>query len=570
VILLDLCISLQLASGQNIAAEVDKTEVIHGTVVNSATHEPIARALVFSPDNRFATMSDGQGHFEFIVPPTKAERGGDLQSNEASSAPIPQAEFRPANRPQALAARKPGFLTDSSEEGQNLQVETAGKEITISLMPEALITGRIDLPNSESAFGMRVALYRKQIREGSVQWISAGESATNSGDFRFAELTPGTYKLLTRELLDRDPEASVPGGQQYGYPPAYYPGAADFAAASPIELTAGKTFQADFSVARQPYYSVKLPVSNAPVGVPIEIRVFVHGQKGPGYSLGYNQADQVIEGLLPDGEYTVEAASRGPSAMSGVVSISVKSASVLGPSMVLVRNASISVSVKEEFTSRGSASSSVTVLVDGHLRRGRQLNITLEPADDFGEGWGASFRPQVKPEDKSLVIESVQPGRYWVRVYPFRGFASSVSLGGVNLLQEPLVVGTSGFSSPIEVILRDDGAQIEGKVEGATAAHEGTGGPGSRPRSAPFAYIYCVPLPDSNGQFTQLGVSPDGEFSSPEIPPGAYRILAFKHSQPELEYRNAEAMHVFETKGQVVHLIPGLKQHLELQMIANE
>jgi len=562
MVLSDLCIGPGQALGQSIQAEGDQTDVVRGTVVNSVTHEPIGRALVFSSDNRFATMTDGQGRFEFILPPAKTEKG--------SHSELGNPEFPSMNRPQTLAARKPGFLTDSNESWQNLQVETIGKEITISLMPEALIAGRIVLPNSEAPLGMRVELYRKQISEGSVHWISAGVSATNSGDFRMAELAPGTYKLLTHELLDRDPETSLPGGQQYGYPPAYYPGAADFAAASPIELSAGKTFQADFSVARQAYYPIKLPVSNAPVGVPIDVRVFVHGQKGPGYSLGYNQADQVIEGLLPNGAYTVEAASHGPNAVSGVVSISVKGAGAVGPGMVLVRNSSISINVKEEFTSRGQTNSGAITLARGNLHPGRQLNLALEPADDFGGGWGASLRPQVKPDDKPLVIESVQPGRYWVKVYPFRGFASSVSLGGINLLQEPLVVGPGGFSSPMEVVLRDDSAQIEGKVEGGHAARSGTGGPESLPRSAMLAYIYCVPLPDSSGQFTQVGVSPDGEFSSPEIPPGAYRILAFKHPQPELEYKNPEAMRVFEARGPVVHLIPGQKEHLQLQVISNE
>jgi len=73
--------------------------------------------------------------------------------------------------------------------------------------------------------------------------------ATNSnGEFRFAELRPGTYKVLTREWMDNDPEASVPGGQLYGYPPVYYASASDFAAASTIQLTAGQTFQADMSL----------------------------------------------------------------------------------------------------------------------------------------------------------------------------------------------------------------------------------------------------------------------------------------------------------------------------------
>ena len=43
-----------------------------------------------------------------------------------------------------------------------------------------------------------------------------------------AELEAGEYKLFSLELNDRDPVFSNPRGQQFGYPPDYFPGAADF------------------------------------------------------------------------------------------------------------------------------------------------------------------------------------------------------------------------------------------------------------------------------------------------------------------------------------------------------
>jgi hypothetical protein len=43
--------------------QTNQAQTVHGTVINSLTREPIARALVYSPDNRFATFTDSQGHF---------------------------------------------------------------------------------------------------------------------------------------------------------------------------------------------------------------------------------------------------------------------------------------------------------------------------------------------------------------------------------------------------------------------------------------------------------------------------------------------------------------------------
>ena len=59
-------------SAQEAQPETPQCESVRGTVVNSVTREPIGRALVFSSDNRFATLTDSEGHFEFTVPAPSA------------------------------------------------------------------------------------------------------------------------------------------------------------------------------------------------------------------------------------------------------------------------------------------------------------------------------------------------------------------------------------------------------------------------------------------------------------------------------------------------------------------
>src|SRR5437588_6078174 len=58
----------------------NKAASIHGTVLNSVTREPIGRALVVSSDNRFAIMTDDQGHFEFTFPQTGTDRSAESNS----------------------------------------------------------------------------------------------------------------------------------------------------------------------------------------------------------------------------------------------------------------------------------------------------------------------------------------------------------------------------------------------------------------------------------------------------------------------------------------------------------
>jgi hypothetical protein len=537
VTLLVLASIVGRVSGQG---QADDQRIVRGTVINAVTHEAIGRALVYSPDNRFATLTDSEGHFEFRLPKV----GTDPQRGSVSFG-------RRDGSPDWLMARKPGFLDDQNH-GTQIPA-SPGRELTISLLPEALIKGRIVLSGNDSAIGIDVQLVSRQVLEGIPHWQLASTVQTNSnGEFRFAELLPGTYKLVTRELLDNDPATTVPGGQLYGFPPIYYPGVADFAVGSTIQLAAGQTFQADLSLERQPYYPVRIPVAGADPSSGINVNVSVDGHPGPGYSLGYNAEKQRIEGLLPNGNYFVEALTSGPNAATGTVNIAVAGAPVERPSMVLTRNPSIPVNVAEEFTSTnwqglGSASNGRrTFRVHGPRL---YLQVMVEPVDDFEQQGRATIRPPTGPGDESLVLENLSPGRYWLRLSSSRGYVAAATMGGVDLLHQPLVV-MSGSSTPIEITMRDDGAELEGTLAGIKSA-----------------FVYCIPLPDSPGQFQQLWAYPDGKFNSPMIAPGTYRVLAFNRQQPNLPYRDAEAMRAYDNKGQIIHMVAGQKQNLELQVI---
>ena len=584
-IFLALLLSLAIATPahpQSTQAEEKPADSIRGLVINSVTHEPIGRALVYSPDNRFATMTNSEGRFEFKLVQPEAEEGKENKPVPGDATTMTQcvggscttySSTGGQSRPTQLMARKPGFLNDPNGI-QNLSQEPAGKELTISLTPEALVVGRVVLPSSEPSDEIQLEIYRRQVQDGRAHWIPAGSVSTRSnGEFRFAELSAGSYKLLTREQLDRDPLTFDPRGQQYGYPPVYFPNATDFAAAQTIQLTAGQIFQADISLVKHAYYPIKVAVANAAENVRgLGIVVSAQGHRGPGYALGYNHRDQTIEGLLPDGNFTLEAASFGPNAASGQLNISVKGAAVEGPGMTLVPNGAISVNVQEEFTSSENTSSERVVIHRGGPRR--NVYVRLEPADDFGQERGAGMRNASGPTDDSLAIEGVQPGRYWVRVDASRGFVASVTSGTTDLQHHLLAVGPGGSSSPIEITLRDSTAELDGTVEGmpTASASQGTAPPAIQSArmaaDGSFGHVYCVPLPDSSGEFKDIGVAPDGKFGPRDLSPGTYRVLAFNHRE-ELEYRDPEAMRAYDAKGLLVRLVPGQKEHLQLPLIVN-
>src|SRR5215831_1999882 len=93
------CILCGLSSHAQPQSSDDQTyNTISGTVINSVTHEPIGRAMVYTADDRAAAFTDDHGNFELSVPggpqPTRGGGGGGGGGGQI---------------PMQLQARKPGF-----------------------------------------------------------------------------------------------------------------------------------------------------------------------------------------------------------------------------------------------------------------------------------------------------------------------------------------------------------------------------------------------------------------------------------------------------------------------------
>jgi len=558
------CGSILELSAQNGTLD-EPPRSLHGSVVNGVTHEPLGHALVFSPDHRFAAVTDDQGHFEFALP-RLAVRG---QSNQFPAARVDafheEQERTRSLGPIQLDARKPGFL----EGGAQQDIALDQKEVTITLTPEALIVGRVVLP--DEADRIPVEIYRRQIQDGRASWTpEATAIAKSNGEFRFAGLRAGKYKLLTQEVLDRDPLTFDPRGQLYGYPPAYFSSAPDFGSAATIEVAPGGTFQATLSPVRQAYYQVSVPIANTLSDSQIQVAVSARGHRGPGFSLGYNQQEQRIEGLLPEGSYTVEASSNGPAVQSGTLVITVKGAALQGPPLTLVQASPIVVNVKEEFTSPNYPNSvnwninGRNVEVKGPMR---YLQVRLWPAGDFGLESSTAMVPPWRQGDESLTIPA-QPGSYWVQADSSRGFPASITSGGIDLRHHPLEVGRGGSNPPIEITMRDDWAQIEAKIgTGDESLPDTSASRQVAGTNALSAWVCLLPLPDSPGVFQQFGIAPIQESAEAQVAPGEYRVLTFDHQPQDLEYRDPDAMRGYDGKGPAVRFLPGQKEHVTLPLV---
>jgi hypothetical protein len=558
-------------AGQN-TTHTDPTEHIRGVVINSLTHEPISRVLVFSAENSFATMTDDRGRFEFTFTPAEPQQTGTsvtdgFQLNRGF-------QNGASNRPSALMARKVGFVGPNFDQGMNVNafspVGPDQQDVIISLLPEARVVGHVNIPGSDGSDKIQVELYRRAVRDGHEQWDSVGNATTRAdGEFRLAELSPGDYKLLTLEQLDRDPLTAFPRGQLFGYPPLYYPNASDFATAAVIKLAPGETFQATMSPAKRAYYPVNLGLTN-PLANGVVVTVWPEGHPGPGYSLGYNPQEAAIQGFMPDGTYTVQASVYGPTRMAGNANFTVRGAPAAGPTVTLLQGTSVTVTVREEFQHKQTEQPPGSgIFVNGptavpeNTRRPNYLQVNLVPDEQFSLASQVSLRPPVDQNDESLVIENVLPGRYRVSVGTGMGYVAAIICGSTDLQQRPLVVGSGGTIPPMEIAVRDDGAELAGtldssKASTAAAVPQGRFG-------GPQDIVYVVPTDGMDSRTKVTGLNPDGSFTIPQIAPGTYHVFAIENQlmQPVSE----EWLKQHESKVQVVRLVAGQKEHMRLSLI---
>jgi len=548
-LLLPVCVRQchsQTAQGGNY-----RSDTISGTVLNSVTHEPIGRALVYSADERYATFTDDHGHFELSMPEPPQS---------------PEARWMGNGQP-VLQAKKPGYLTDRGPHGSAV-LGPNPKEATLSLVPEGLILGQVKFPSAEAADHAQVMLYRREVRDGFAQWTPLTQVRTRSdGEFRFAGLRAGEYKVFTLETVERDPLANVPNGPVFGFPPRFFAAARDFATADTIQVRAGETITANVAPERQRYYDVRVPIAGAEAGAPQGLQVSVHaqGHRGPGFALGYDPNQHAIRGSLPNGSYTIEAASYEPSAATGIASITVENAPVNAPPLTMTPNVSIEINVRQDTTAAGS------------LQVQLSLYVTLQSAEEVSveRGSGETYQSQGNP----LVLAGVSPGRYWVQVQPSQSgiYVASATSGPKDLLRAPLVVPFGASVPPIEITVRNDPAEIDATVDGKPFQYSSVavgGTIGSVGRNGPLRAggglsVYCVPAGNDGSPAREFFSLPDGSFTLQQLTPGDFRILAFDTPQ-QLEYRNPAAMRIYETMGQVVHLTAGQKLQVQLQPIRNE
>ena len=487
---------------------------LHGKVIDAATSEPVSRALVQVPGQE-TQFSRSDGSFVFTN--------------------LPRAQL-------AVIVRKPGFFNDQ-ELGRwgpamfpQIAVPTE-TEVIIKLTPEGIIFGQVKDESAEPMDGVTVRAQRWQIQDGRKQLQSAGETTTDDeGNFRIAELLPGTYCLAFLpanrggrifSTLKRRTQA------EQGYGLQFYPGTSDAASAGALEIRAGAQQHIIHTFSHQRLFQVAgvmRPVN--PESFPNIMLVNSSGEPIQ-RDIRFNPktGEFQIPGV-PPGTYLLSAtAPLGRRAFDQVPGTDSTPSSVTLPIQV---NADLSGLI----LNLGSAVAAVVQIRDETQRvpdpnNVHQLFVRLVPRDFPNSGLGITVPPAPGDHQSPKRFESVTPGIYTVEATPMApGYVASLRCGSVDLLRDDLTIAPGSAPPHIEITLRSDSAQLSVTL---TNEHNAAG-----------LVIYSREYP----RRSMLIPFYNGNASVPNLAPGTYQLLALNDTS-QLEYRNPAVVEKY-----LIHAIP--------------
>jgi len=505
---------------------------LSGTVVNSATGQPIVRALVqlqgVPPRSRF---TDSDGHFEL--------------------------EGLTAGR-YLITAQKPGFHTGPSDTPVAVRVGSESAPVELKLSPYSVIYGRVTSPEGEPLEQVPVRLIQQNIENGRKRWAArmGGPGTDENGGYRFAGLMPGTYYLTA------GPSAGNPTlrfgvaskgavKSPTGYPILYYPNSPDISSASPIQLDAGQQIEAEFVLNQVPVYKITGVVAGMHPGEPRGLQVYLPlGGDMLNFPSTFSSDSGKFEiDGIPSGSYILKTESYSPPGQDLQAQLPITvTGDVNNVRIALEPPASIPVTVKKE----ERVTSSEKNRGGDQDRFGNVFPVSVHLSAVNTSNPDAYSRIGVTGNGRAMTLENVQPGRYIAEITAQDGwYVASAEYAGTNLLIDEMTV-RSGSSTPIQVVLRDDGASLTGTVK--------------TPDGAVGIVVVLVSQRSTKAPPRKAPCLPTGGFNFTGIPPGDYMVFAVDHVD-DLEYANPDAMQPYLSRAMHITLSSGQKGNASLSSI---
>jgi hypothetical protein len=324
---------------------------------------------------------------------------------------------------------------------------------------------------------------------------AATVTTDDQGDFIIPDLIGSKYYLAAVQPMQ-------PQGASFA--PVYFPDTTEFESATEIDLHPGETFRADFRIALQPSFHLRGSVKNVTSDSPVKLGLYRGKLDVAVDHLTFNtQTGQFeIRDVVP-GPYLLRATQGDRRAQ---MDLQIANQDTENLALELAPGVDIPVLIQYPPEDVGKV-------------YGPVWSVTLYPVD----AEGPMFMGGLKYPTGSMVVQGVLPGRYRVVLGSSgRYFASAVS-GGKDLLRNHELTVPPRAPSPIEIVLKSDGASVSGKlVEGG-------------------ASDVVVLISQESGQLLRGFLEQNGEFRFENIAPGDYRAYVLASAE-DVEYTNPQAL----------------------------
>ena len=519
---LEQTVLLALLCAMADCAAQTKPHTVSGQVVNSVTGEPIARAEVqFGAQH--AALTDHEGRY--------------------------QVDGLTENYDQPLASKPGYFPADGATQSNRPGV--------VELVPEAILSGTVLDDEGHAVQDLSLQLTMLLVRNGRRSQQGTQSATTNvEGEFRFAGLQAGRYQVTTNYRL----EGLMDAPSSVAFLPTRYPADTGGQAEGAVALPPGSHVQADLTVVAEKIYPVTGMVTG-PIGAGMALEVQTAAGEVVNVPLSVFP-DGTFRLSLPSGSFRLKAtAFAQPRQLQGSRQIEVNHGPLAGVTIGLATAATLQVEVANQSIETGNPQ---------QTPQGAQpLYLSLENEDPHSNAQypASSLGPGQQKPDGPLAIQGVPPGRYRLVTQPSGPwYVASASCGGLDLMQDTLVVSEGSGICTLQVVLRNDFATLKWSVVNGPPGPQG-GGPSS---ATGTVFVEAIPLdslaqPETATLINGPGYSaaPNGEFQN--LRPGHYLVVALP-IQKEIAFRDPAVLKTWQSLGQEVTLGRSGQAEVQLQM----
>lgn len=532
----------QMAAAQAPAGSLS----LSGTVLNSATGEPVKRALVQVQNVQRAARGS------VVTPVTMfTDSGGAFRFEQLTEGKY------------LLTATRPGFTPDTSNVSGLVDLTTSKDSVSIRLSPLGAISGKVVDQDAAPVFGVDVIAVTIKVVNGLRRSQPAGTTKTDDrGNYRFGNLHPGKYYIKVTGRaggtnMYAGDTAPLTGLEDEGFRPVYADGANRLETARPVVVGPGTEANSNVVLKFEAAFRVHGTLANfvprrtasfellSADETSTPMRVSVNGDTG--------RFD--IAEVVP-GAYLLRV-TQGD--IRGEMNLTVSDADIEGLVLPLAGPATIKVAThfgNSQPTQPDNSDEPQGLEFNGRVQGG--CTVSLDPTG-FAPRLDAGLTAGRSSQNEAS-IERVYPGTYRVRTECFGSYPRSVLSGTRDLLSNPtLTLAPGEVPPPIEILALYGGGEISGTLR-ADLPHD-------------VQQVYVLAIPRSGGEMavtvafeggTGAGEAPAFSFSY--LAPGGYTIRALANGG-DVPFREPEFLQALQG-GTPVEVDATSKVHVDVTEVA--